>query len=395
MNLDKVLLEIENHGLDNFVKIIPGKEIKILKSLAGILRSNVFLTANQGRLLEKILTEHRETLSTASTNLFDSLAAVTWSKSFRVLEQIRKLYSVKDSHGEAFIVIEFSHHSQLRKTVMDLFKNLPDGYYTPSQKSYTAPLTEKNLVAIIEKLATFNFEIQDSLKDQYTTIKSWNFDEVQAKFVIEGMTENNLMKGLVQEIGNLESADTDLIQERSRRFNYIVKNQKNPEISLKNLIINRPSINLWIDSTKFSLEDVIVELQNLKRLPLLIVLDSNASKTAIEGLKKLENSLKKLEISDDVGIHFRLDNASGKEFNEIISKNQYNAKLTATSKYVIVAQQKLPKFFLKSSWYPMSVISIDTKLRHSKTAVYAQRCDLIIEYTPTKSIMENSNPWLS
>ena len=394
MNLDKVLLEIESYGFDNFVTVIPGKEIKVLKSLAGIVKSPVFLTANQGRLLEKLLTEYKDKLSEINLNLIPSLENLTWSKSFRVLEQIRKIYSVKDQHGEALIVVEFSHHSQLRKTVTDMFKNLPEGYYNTLQKSYTAPLTEKNLTTIFDKLMTFNFDIQDSLKIQYETIKSWNFEETKSRFIIEDMLENNLTKSLVREVGDIETADIDVLTERSHRFHYIVKNQKKSENSLKNTIIDRPGTNVWIDSNKFSLEDIVVELQNLNRLPVLFVLDSNAPKTAIEGLKKLEKSLKNLGISEDVGIHFRLDNNNGKEFNEIISQNQYNAKLTATSKYVGVAQQKLPKFFLKSPWCPMSVISIDTKLRHSKTAVYANRCDLIIEYTPTKSIMENINPWL-
>jgi hypothetical protein len=394
MNLDKVLLEIESYGFDNFVTVIPGKEIKVLKSLAGIVKSPVFLTANQGRLLEKILIEYKDKLSEINTSLISSLENLTWSKSFRVLEQIRKIYTVKDQHGEALIVIEFSHHSQLRKTIGEMFKNLPDGYYNTLQKSYTAPLTEKNLTSIIDRLATFDFDIQDSLKVQYETIKSWDFNEVQSRFVIDDMLENNLMKSLVSDIGLLDQADSDIVTERGRRFHYIVKNRKKSENLLKNTIIERLGSNVWVDSNKFSLEDVINELRNLNRLPVLFVLDSNAPKTAIEGLKKLEKSLKNLEISEDVGIHFRLDNGAGKEFNEIISKNQYNAKLTSSSTYVGVAQQKLPKFFLKSPWCPMSVISIDTKLRHSKTAVYANRCDLIIEYTPTKSIVENNNPWL-
>lgn len=394
MNLDKVLLELENHGLDNFVKAVPGKDIKVLKSLAGIVKSSTFLTANQGRLLEKVLNENKDVLSTATDHLIPSLENVTWSKNFRVIDYVRRLFVGTDPYGEPIMTVEFSPHSQIRKVATEVFKSLPDGYHITGQKSYVAPLTEKNLVLAIEKLSQWNFDIDEKLKNQYETIKSWNFNNFKEMFTIGSITKNNLVENLIKDIGPLDTADQNLILDRQCRFNYFTKNQKNPEKSLKNTIVNRTSANVWIDSTEISLEELIKELHDLKRLPILFVLDGNTSKVAIESLKKLEKSLKKLEILDNVGIHFRLDNNSGKEFNEIISKNQYNAKLTEQSLYVGVAHQKLPKFFLKSPWYPMSVVSIDTRLRHSKTAVYANSCDLIIEYTATKSIMENKNPWL-
>ena len=51
---------------------------------------------------------------------------------------------------------------------------------------------------------------------------------------------------------------------------------------------------------------------------------------------------------------------------------------------------KIPKFFLKNPWQPMAVIALDTKmgLRHGKTSVYANCCDLIIEYAEEKSMLE-------
>ena len=42
----------------------------------------------------------------------------------------------------------------------------------------------------------------------------------------------------------------------------------------------------------------------------------------------------------------------------------------------------------------MSVISIGNPLRHSKTAVYANCCDLIIAYTDNEPIIESRNEWL-
>jgi phage anti-repressor protein len=394
MTLDKVLLEIENYGFNNLVKIIPGKEIKILKSLAGILHTNLFFTENQGRLLHRIFEDHKDGLSRVNSDLITNLKTPEWSRSFRILEQVKKLYLGKDTSDESTIIIEFSYNGQIRKIVNELHNTIPDSRCIAHQKTWSVPLTEKNTVTVIDALKSFNFEISEILQNHYNTIKSWNFDEVKDRFFIEDMSENNLIRELADEIGEIQDIDYDVISDRRLRFNYFTKTRKNSENSLKNLIINRSSSHLWIDSSQFSLEDVIAELLNLNRAPMLFVLEGSIQKTAIDGLRKLEKSLKNLGITNDVGIHFRLDSTNGKEFNAIISENQYNAKLTQSSKFVGVSQQKLPKFFLKNPWCPMSVISIDTKLRHSKTAVYASRCDLVIEYTATESIITTGNPWL-
>jgi hypothetical protein len=52
---------------------------------------------------------------------------------------------------------------------------------------------------------------------------------------------------------------------------------------------------------------------------------------------------------------------------------------------------KLPKFFLKNPWQPMSVIALDTKmgLRHGKTSVYSNCCDLIVEWADKEVMFEN------
>ena len=54
---------------------------------------------------------------------------------------------------------------------------------------------------------------------------------------------------------------------------------------------------------------------------------------------------------------------------------------------------KIPKFLLKTDWKPMSVLSLGATLRHSKTAVYASCCDLILTYSDAEPIMETMLKW--
>jgi hypothetical protein len=81
------------------------------------------------------------------------------------------------------------------------------------------------------------------------------------------------------------------------------------------------------------------------------------------------------------------------EFNKFIADKQYNAQLDQSTKIVGVQNGKIPKFFLKNDWKPMSVISIGSSLKQTKTAVYANCCDLIISYSDSQPIIETRTLW--
>jgi hypothetical protein len=111
-------------------------------------------------------------------------------------------------------------------------------------------------------------------------------------------------------------------------------------------------------------------------------------------LEILGESLRNNRIYDQVGIYFRLPNSEhGSMFNKFIADNGYNYNLDNTTKVVGVQNGKIPKFFLKSDWKPMSVIAIGSSLKQTKTAVYASHCDLIISYTDTQPIIETRALW--
>jgi hypothetical protein len=83
-----------------------------------------------------------------------------------------------------------------------------------------------------------------------------------------------------------------------------------------------------------------------------------------------------------------------KVFNSFIQDNHYNAPLNSSTNVAGIQTGKLPKFFLKDcNWVPKSVIVFGSNLRHSKSAVYSNRCDLIISYSDKPSIFDNNTGW--
>jgi hypothetical protein len=86
-------------------------------------------------------------------------------------------------------------------------------------------------------------------------------------------------------------------------------------------------------------------------------------------------------------------NEHGVEFNKFVGEHQYNCQLDNTTKIVGVQNGKIPKFFIKNDWKPMSVVAIGSSLKQTKTAVYASYSDLIISYSDTQPIIETRTLW--
>jgi hypothetical protein len=205
-----------------------------------------------------------------------------------------------------------------------------------------------------------------------------------------------LKKSLEKECGTLESIPEHILQDRSIRYQFFLKNSPKNYGNLTDLIVHRTSTKIWINSNLHSLTDLVSTLKNINRLPLLIVFDSNSTNEYMKNLEIFSESMEKNEIFDNIGIYFRLENSgTGKEFNNFIKDHQYNKPLDSNTQVACVQTGKLPKFFLKDcDWAPKSVIVLGTSLRHSKTAVYSNRCDLIISHAEKESIIEaKTNLW--
>jgi hypothetical protein len=102
----------------------------------------------------------------------------------------------------------------------------------------------------------------------------------------------------------------------------------------------------------------------------------------------LEISLKNCGVANDIGIYFRFDNISehNKNFNNLVSQLGYNAQLTDSTLVAGIANNKLPKFLLKSKWYPKSVISFSNNFKANKTSVYCDAVDLIVYYNEKRPL---------
>lgn len=394
ITIDRFLLTLLDDSTNPIENYISKKDARVLRSLGNIISGPNFITENQSKLLLKILRENQSKIPNISKDTETLLTAPTWSKVFRQINVVKKMFISNHIDRDPTITIEFTFSAPIRKTLQDISKKISNFTQTANGKLFSADLTEHNIVLLVEALSPYKFDIDTKLEDHYNTIKSWSENEVKNQFLLTTIVNQNFQKQITEDLGLTTRINENIIADRSVRYQYFdKKTEKNPE-NLTEILAKRKNPKIWIDKNKHSLEDVIASLVELKRFPALVVFDSHNAKNSFNELMNFSENLEKNRIFDNVGIYFRLQNdESGKEFNQFIATKHYNCQLDNDTKVVGVQGGKIPKFLLKTDWTPMSVISLGNNLRNSKTAVYASRCDLIITYTDTEPMIENRILW--
>ena len=122
ITVDTLLIELFRQAIETLNSQIPARDKKVLISLARQINSGHFLTENQSKLLVKILKENSQHLFDPTSENLNVIENPTWSHSFRVLEQVRKIFMTKENEGR--ILVEFTYNKRLRQQITDLNKNI-------------------------------------------------------------------------------------------------------------------------------------------------------------------------------------------------------------------------------------------------------------------------------
>lgn len=382
ITVDTFLTKISNLASPSIEELFTPRDARVLRSLASAVNGASFITENQSKLLLKILKENQKKLSSVDSTASEILEVQLWSKQFRKIDQVRTLKIIQMPDSTKMLAIEFTFSSQIRKIIASLTKKVENLIQAQTGKLFYAELTERNIVTLVDALTPHGFEIEETIKNHYDTIKSWNEADFKNQFLITNITHTNFQNQITADLGISTPITEDIIADRGMRYQYYVEKPENLPENLTKKLAWRNNTRIWIDSNQYQLHELIASLIELKRLPVMLVFDSYQQENSFENLKKISSALEKNGISQNIGIYFRMPNDEiGKPFNEFISNNQYNCQLDENTKVVGVQGGKIPKFFFTNSWKPMSVISLGVPLRHSKTAVYSTCSDLVITYS--------------
>jgi hypothetical protein len=332
----------------------------------------------------KILRDNQKKLPLLTTQIEEALRAPSWEKAFRQIEHVKRMYLYSKPDVDLCIAVEFTFSPQIQKVINDISSRVENLVQIKPNRVYLADLTERNLELLVDTLEPLGFEIDEIIKNHHDVIKSWSEQLYRDQFLISNIEHKNFQRHITEDLGIATAIDENIITDRSMRYQYFTEIAKNHGETLTEVVANRSAAKVWVDKAQHQLTDVIGTLLNLKRLPLLVVFDNNDAEKMYQQLEDLANSLENNGVRSGVGIYFRLPNSTptGIKFNKLIASMGYNSQLNEACAVVGVQSGKLPKFFLKNAWQPMSVITLDNRmgLRHGKIAVYANCCDLLIEY---------------
>lgn len=392
--IDQILRTLVNDP--RMVSILQPADVKALRGLVSTIDNHVFLTAGQSQFCLTLLNNIKSSIRGIEPDIYDALLNPTWSKPFRNIEYIKKMsIATDDDTGSKHVLIESNYSNSFRNLMLQLNKTLPFTIVV-SGKEYRAYLTEQHIVELVNILLPLGFDISDDILAYYDTICSWNAREISEQFTLSNISTEETRALIMEDIGKNTPLDSLIVADRRLRYQYQLCDNgynysENP--LLTEIIANRSKTKLWVEDTKHSLTELINALMELKRLPLLIVFENTDVLNTCKSLYGLSDALVENNITDGVGIYFRLDNSSGKQFNTFIAEHNYNQKLDKDLTVAGILASSLPKFFLNTDWEPKAVIAINNNLRNSRTAVYANRCDLIITYSKDEPIMLNTSRW--
>ena len=388
LTIDNILLKIEEHSIDKLNSSVPVKDRRILKNLVRMIQMPSFITESQGRLLIKILQENMEALHFIGSELIPSLKNPSWTKSFKTVDVIRQVSISKNSSGNSFIDIDCSFNKEIKKSLVTLIRNIEGATFTIiSGKRTSILLTEKNLYNVVKELDKHNFDKSEQVIKLYNDVCSLDVSGTKDSFNIHKTSNIKLKNRLIKNIGTIDSTNMLLLEDRKIEFQYNVTGNLDNS-TLANKIAKRTNNKIFINSSEYTLLDVAQAIRQLRKMPALCIFDEYDASASVKNLKIVKTVVDAVDPTINVGVYFRFNNAGdGEQFNKLISEYNFNKQLDSNNRVSVIANGKIPKFFLKSNWYPKTVISFSNQFRNNKTSVYCNSCDLIVYYTSSKPMI--------
>jgi hypothetical protein len=370
------------------LKDFPPRDRNVLKSFQKQITQGSFLTKNQSNLLVRIYKENTKIMTAAFDSFEDLVKNPCWSKDFRTIPKIRKIFL--DRTAETRIVVEFTYDRMLKNKLSDLSKQLDTKYnesYVVNSKNYMFSFTEKNIFLLVENFFKDDFEIDKEILDYYQEILEIR-KKSSKKFEIFSDLEERHRTSIEKSIGVIDK--TNLLQIYDKRFAY----QYTIDVplegnSLEFQLARRKTPRIFVNSQNFKLDDVMVSLEKLNRLPVLFIFDSDDVKKCKQIVDDIAAYTKKSDFDKKVGIYFRFDKKTDiVGFNESISTLSFNHQLDDNISIAGIGNSKLPKFIMNLMWKPRAIVSFTNNFKNNRSSVYFSSVDLIVFFNDKKPFGE-------
>jgi len=377
--------------------LMKEQDKNLISSLAQQIDRRTGLTDRQLRLARKKLDEYRTELEQYDVDV-DSAKQRT-SLDVRYIDRSRWI-RLEQSEDGVSILVRFVYQRNLIRRMEDLARLIPQDQrtYDPETKTHSIDYSESNLYEIVHTFRDCGFDIDPEVMLLYQELC-----DLDPETVVPGVYDKQLknlppagQQLIEQELGEVDEHSLALYRDRSIRYGLHYFDSKDLNDSLENYsylagrIANRSSASVVIENTRFSMDTLVLALEELNRLPLLIVLPAQLPESLVE----IHKSLKNIVAPEETAVMFRLDNEENSDVNQWIRDNNLNNPLDSHKKIVYTIDARIPKPILNSEWEPQAVLSFS----HSSLLVSVKKIlnfysdsDLIIYYEDSEGSIVSQN----
>ena len=367
------------------VELMPSDQ-GILVSISRQVGKDVGLTDRQHALLiEKIKNyqEHFETFT--ETDLLKTrlpLRQIDRTKSVTVIDN----GNISGPHDyykgkSKWIKVRFPFSKKLIISIEELAQKHKEYYYhKKGTHEHFFRLKENIIFEIVNCLINKNFDIDKDLLNLYEEIKLVIQQKEDYIPAFEKGKYKNLTSSALElikyELGNLDNLDPVIVQDRRFRFGCLKTDITLKGNTLTERIANRNSTKIFIKKSQQSIDSVVGSLLDLKRFPVLVILNES---NAVDELHEFYKAVCNFISPEEQIVLFREDSVDDYNVNNFISDHKLNNWLDKNIKVVYINNKKLPKLLLKDLWHPMSCFVFKSHIgnRHRE---YQNSFDLNIDY---------------
>lgn len=267
-------------------------------------------------------------------------------------------------------------------------RDLSTYYHKSGTHTHFFKFNEKNVFNIVKIFGDKSFDIDSEILTYYEMLLEMNNNKDKYIPGVYNLKLKNLHQKaidfMISSIGLPNINNLALYKERSEKLGLRYFDQDDLDSSVENFtllskkFINRKKDQVFVDSKKYTFNQLTETILELYRLPLLVVLPSQ---NELECLHLVHQAFANIIHQDSSSVTFRLDNtAEGKEFNQYIKDKNINCTVDNSTKIVYTDTYKITKPLLKSSWRPSAVLLLSSEKVHNRISSYIDNVDLIIHY---------------
>ena len=384
----------KSHNVENCLVLLSENALRIdsrdknlIGSLAVQVLKNIGLTDRQLGLAKKKIDEYAVLLKELGVDAEQAKQKVV----LPVRELDRSRWIKFDTSDDILkITVRFLFAKKLISAIEELKQHISKDQrtYDAESKTWTFDYTESNLYNIVNIFKPYDFELDPAVLNIYNQLCGLNAEDV-VPGVYNGKVKNlpdAAVKMLQDELGELDSDNLILYKDRSIRYGLHFFDQDSLNAStgkvseLATKIANRLMPSIAIEHSRVAIENIVLALEELNRLPLLIVVPSQTP----EDIVNIHKSLKNIIPEEQTTVMFRLDNTdAGAPVNAWIKENRLNNYLDSSIKIVYTIDNKVPKPILRSGWQPRAILSVAESwvlVSMRRILNYYADQDLIIHY---------------